>query len=133
MVLCKTEGIFLGRLCFSCKFKEETGESLTDVILKEKTEKANASSVIRISPSPLSAHILAFPFRQYGNPFQIRKHFCRALYSPNAKIVVSSDNMVSGVTETSVFPARLMPRMLMPNFLRTFSSPTLFPTHASGT
>lgn len=64
MVLCKTEGLFLGRLRLSCKFKEETGESLTDVILKEKTEKANASSVIRISPSPLSAHILAFPFRQ---------------------------------------------------------------------
>lgn len=40
MVLCKTEGLFLGRLCLSCKFKEETGESLTDVILKEKTEKA---------------------------------------------------------------------------------------------
>ena len=44
MILCKTEGIFLGRLCFSCKFKEETGESLTDVILKEKTEKAKGDS-----------------------------------------------------------------------------------------
>lgn len=28
MVLCKTEGLFLGRLCLSCMFKEETGESL---------------------------------------------------------------------------------------------------------
>lgn len=28
MVLCKTEGIFLGRLYLSCKFKEETGKSL---------------------------------------------------------------------------------------------------------
>lgn len=39
MVLCKTEGIFLGRLCLSCKFKEKTGESLTDVILKEKRRR----------------------------------------------------------------------------------------------
>lgn len=44
MLLCKTEGIFLGRLCLSCKFKEGTGESLTDVILKEKTEKAKGDS-----------------------------------------------------------------------------------------
>lgn len=44
MVLCKTEGLFLGRLCLSCKFKEETSESLTDVILKEKTEKAKGAS-----------------------------------------------------------------------------------------
>lgn len=28
MLLCKTEGLFLGCLCLSCKFKEETGESL---------------------------------------------------------------------------------------------------------
>lgn len=44
MVLCKTEGLFLGRLCLSCKFREETGESLRDVILKEKTEKAKGAS-----------------------------------------------------------------------------------------
>lgn len=44
MILCKMEGIFLGRLCLTCKFKEETGESLTDVILKEKTEKAKGDS-----------------------------------------------------------------------------------------
>lgn len=44
MILCKMEGIFLGRLCLTCKFKEETGESLTDVILKEKTEKAKGAS-----------------------------------------------------------------------------------------
>lgn len=44
MLLCKTEGLFLGRLCLTCKFKEETGESLTDVILKEKTEKAKGDS-----------------------------------------------------------------------------------------
>ena len=44
MILCKMEGIFLGRLCLTCKFKEETGESLTDVILKEKTEKAKGCS-----------------------------------------------------------------------------------------
>ena len=44
MILCKTEGIFLGRLCLSCKFREGTGESLTDVILKEKTEKAKGDS-----------------------------------------------------------------------------------------
>lgn len=44
MLLCKTEGLFLGRLCLSCKFKEETGESLTGVILKEKTEKAKGCS-----------------------------------------------------------------------------------------
>ena len=31
-----------------------------------------------------------FPFRWYGKPRQIRKHFCRALYSPNAKIVPPS-------------------------------------------
>ena len=88
-------------------------------------------------PFPLPAafcfFLHVFPFCQYGKPFQIRKHFCRALYSPNAKIVMSSDNMVSGVTETSVFPARLMSRMLMPNFLRTSISPTLFSTHAPGT
>lgn len=64
---------------------------------------------------------------------QIRKHFCSALYSPNAKIVISSDNIVSDMTETSVSPARLMPRMLIPNLLRTSSSPTLFPIHSFGT
>ena len=64
---------------------------------------------------------------------QIRKHFCSALYSPNAKIVISPDSTVSGVIDTSVFPECLMPRMLIPNFLRIFSSPMLFPTQPSGT
>lgn len=44
MILCKMEGIFLGRPCLTCKFKEETSESLTDIILKEKTEKAKGVS-----------------------------------------------------------------------------------------
>ena len=64
---------------------------------------------------------------------QIRKHFCSALYSPNAKIVISSDSTVSGVMDTAVFPERLTPRMLMPYFLRISSSPTLLPIHPSGT
>ena len=61
----------------------------------------------------------------------IRKHFCSALYSPSAKIVISPDSTVSGVIVTSVFPERLMPRMLIPNFLRISSSPILFPTQLS--
>ena len=43
---------------------------------------------------------------------KMRRFLLQRIYSPNARIVMSSDNMVSGVTETSVFPARLMPRML---------------------
>lgn len=53
MLLCKTEGLFLGRPCLSRKFKEETGESLMDVILKEKTEEAKR--LLRYSDKPLTA------------------------------------------------------------------------------
>ena len=42
MLLCKTEGLFLGRLCLSCKFKEETGENfieyLTEIRLRSARE-----------------------------------------------------------------------------------------------
>lgn len=44
------EELFLSRPYLSRKFKEETGESLTDFILKEKRRKPNASSAIRINP-----------------------------------------------------------------------------------
>ena len=40
---------------------------------------------------------------------------------------------ITCVIDTSVFPECLMPRMLIPNFLRIFSSPMLFPTQPSGT
>ena len=43
------EDLFLNRSYLSRKFKEETGETLTDFILKEKTEES-ASSAIRINP-----------------------------------------------------------------------------------
>ena len=56
---------------------------------------------------------------------QIRKHFCSALYSPNAKIVISPDSTVSGVIDTSVFPECLMPRMLIDNIC-TFCAKALF-------
>lgn len=46
-------GLFLGRLCLSCKFKEETGESLTDVILKEKN--GEGQRLLRYSDKPLTA------------------------------------------------------------------------------
>ena len=56
---------------------------------------------------------------------QIRKHFCSALYSPNAKIVISPDSTVSGVIDTSVFPECLMPRMLIDGIF-TFCAKALF-------
>ncbi len=53
MLLCKTEGLLLSRPYLSRKFKEETGESLTDFILKEKTEEAKR--LLRYSDKPLTA------------------------------------------------------------------------------
>jgi len=44
------EDLFLNRSYLSRKFKEETGETLTDFILKEKRRKQSASSAIRINP-----------------------------------------------------------------------------------
>ena len=82
---------------------------------------------------PVSLHAVCIFIACKAVIIQIRKHFCSALYSPNAKTVISSDNIVLDMTETSVFPARLMPRMLIPNLLRTSSSPTLFPIHSFGT
>ena len=47
------EELFLSRPYLSRKFKEETGESLTDFILKEKTEEAKR--LLRYSDKPLTA------------------------------------------------------------------------------
>lgn len=47
------EELFLSRPYLSRKFKEETGESLTDFILKEKTEEAKR--LLRYSDESLSA------------------------------------------------------------------------------
>ena len=47
------EELFLSRPYLSRKFKEETGENLTDFILKEKTEEAKR--LLRYSDKPLTA------------------------------------------------------------------------------
>lgn len=47
------EELFLNRSYLSRKFKEETGETLTDFILKEKTEEAKR--LLRYSDKPLTA------------------------------------------------------------------------------
>ena len=47
------EALFLSRPYLSRRFKEETGESLTDFILKEKTEEAKR--LLRYSDKPLTA------------------------------------------------------------------------------
>ncbi len=47
------EALFLSRPYLSRKFKEETGESLTDFILREKTEEAKR--LLRYSDKPLTA------------------------------------------------------------------------------
>ena len=62
-------GLFLGRLCLSCKFKEETGESLTDVILKEKN--GEGQRLLRYSDKPLTAigSYLGFSFPSVWKPF----------------------------------------------------------------
>lgn len=49
----RTEELFLSRPYLSRKFKEETGESLTDFILKEKTEEAKR--LLRYSDKSLTA------------------------------------------------------------------------------
>ena len=54
------EALFMSRPYLSRKFKEETGESLTDFILYEKRRRQNASSAIPISPLRPSALILVF-------------------------------------------------------------------------
>ena len=47
------EALFMSRPYLSRKFKEETGESLTDFILKEKTEEAKR--LLRYSDKPITA------------------------------------------------------------------------------
>ena len=47
------EALFMSRPYLSRKFIEETGESLTDFVLKEKTEKAKR--LLRYSDKPLTA------------------------------------------------------------------------------
>ena len=47
------EALFMSRPYLSRKFKEETGESLTDFILYEKTEKAKR--LLRYSDKPITA------------------------------------------------------------------------------
>ena len=62
------ELLFMSRPYLSRKFKEETGESLTDFILYEKTEEAKR--LLRYSDKPITA---ISPYLVFSSP----SHFSR--------------------------------------------------------
>ncbi len=66
--------LFLSRPYLSSKFKQETGETLTDFILKEKTEEAKR--LLRYSDKSLSAISAYLGFSSHGHFARVFKKYC---------------------------------------------------------
>ncbi len=67
------EAFFLSRPYLSSKFKQETGQTLTDFILKEKTEEAKR--LLRYSDKPLSAISAYLGFSSHGHFSRVFKKY----------------------------------------------------------
>ncbi|MBQ3276891.1 MAG: helix-turn-helix domain-containing protein [Oscillospiraceae bacterium] len=67
------EAFFLSRPYLSSKFKQETGQTLTDFILKEKTEEAKR--LLRYSDNPLSALSAYLGFSSHGHFSRVFKKY----------------------------------------------------------
>jgi YesN/AraC family two-component response regulator len=64
---------FLSRPYLSAKFKQETGQTLTDFILREKTEEAKR--LLRYSEKPLSAISAYLGFSSHGHFARVFKKY----------------------------------------------------------
>ena len=81
------DALFLSRSRLSVKFKEETGETLTDFILKEKTEEAKRLLRYTEKPAVAISNFLGFSsqshfsrvFKKYAGclPHEYRKRYDR--------------------------------------------------------
>ena len=67
------EDVFLSRPYLSAKFKRETGQTLTDFILSEKTEEAKR--LLRYSEKPLSAIGAYLGFFSHGHFARVFKQY----------------------------------------------------------
>lgn len=86
------KALFLSRSRLSVKFKKETNENLIDFILKEKSRRQNASSVIPIKPPSQSAPTSVF---HHKVTFQERLRNMREVCPAN----------IGGGTSNNFFPA----------------------------